>query len=208
MSRALSPSSGQPYGLARVCRIWRVARASVYRHRKPQPDRQRRGPVGPLPDPELTAEIRAVLAASPFHGEGHRKVWARLRMKGIRTSLRRVLRLMREHDLLAPSRTGSPRGPRNHDGTIIPETIDTLWGTDMTTAWTSRRTRRRVRGGGSPQCRVRRHSCQSPGHAFRGSRAAAPGCARALRRLCQRDCFRPVGPARPRQPVHVAGIPG
>ena len=136
MSRALSPSSGQPYGLARVCRIWRVARASVYRHRQPQPDRQRRGPVGPLPDPELTAEIRTVLAASPFHGEGHRKVWARLRMKGIRTSLRRVLRLMREHDLLAPSRTGPPRGPRNHDGTIIPETIDTLWGTDMTTAWT------------------------------------------------------------------------
>ena len=45
-------------------------------------------------------------------------------MKGIRTSLRRVLRLMREHDLLAPSRTGSPRGPRNHDGTIIPDTID------------------------------------------------------------------------------------
>ena len=137
MSRALSPSSGQPYGLARVCRIWRVARASVYRHRKPQPDRQRRGPVGPLSDLELTAEIRSVLAASPFHGEGHRKVWARLRLKGIRTSLRRVLRLMREHDLLAPSRTGPPRGPRNHDGTIIPATIDTLWGTDMTTAWTS-----------------------------------------------------------------------
>jgi putative transposase len=50
--------------------------------------------------------------------------------------MRRVLRLMREHDLLAPSRTGSPRGPRNHDGTTIPQTINTLWGTDMTTAWT------------------------------------------------------------------------
>ena len=48
--------------------------------------------------------IRAVLAASPFHGEGHRKVWARLRHAGTRTSLRRVLRLMREHDLLAPGR--------------------------------------------------------------------------------------------------------
>jgi len=42
MSRTISPSSRKPYDLARVCRIWRVARASVYRHRKPQPDRQRR----------------------------------------------------------------------------------------------------------------------------------------------------------------------
>ena len=81
MSRAVSPSSGKPYGLARVCRVWRVARATVYRHRQPQPDRPRRGPVGPMPDPALIAAIRAVLAASPFHGEGHRKVWARLRMR-------------------------------------------------------------------------------------------------------------------------------
>src|SRR5688500_6672829 len=136
MSRALSPSNGQPYGLARVCRIWRVARTSVYRHLRPQPDRQRRGPVGPLPDLELTAEIRTVLAARPFHGAGHRKVWARLRMKCIRTALRPVMLLMGEHVLLAPSRTGPPRGPRNHDGTIIPAAIDTLWGTDMTTART------------------------------------------------------------------------
>ena len=137
MSRTVSPSSGTSYGLARVCRIWRMARTTLYRHRQPPLARQRRGPIGPLPDPMLTAEIRAILATSPFHGEGHRKVWARLRMMGIRTSLRRVLRLMREHGLLAPSRTGAPRGPRNHDGTIIPETIDTLWGTDMTTAWTA-----------------------------------------------------------------------
>jgi len=77
-----------------------------------------------------------VLAASPFHGEGHRKVWARLRHAGVRTSKRRVLRLMRVHGLLAPTRVGSPRGPRNHDGTIIPETVDAMWGTDLTTTWT------------------------------------------------------------------------
>src|SRR3954469_24364338 len=38
--------------------------------------------------------------------------------------------------LLAPSRVGAPRGPRNHDGTIIPDTVDTMWGTDLTTTIT------------------------------------------------------------------------
>src|SRR4051794_11505066 len=78
---------------------------------RPEPSR-RLGPVGAMPDPALLEAIRAVLGASPFHGEGHRKVWARLRVAGVRTSNRRVLRLMREHDLLAPSRAGAPRGPR------------------------------------------------------------------------------------------------
>ena len=63
-------------------------------------------------------------------------IWARLRHAGVRTSRRRVLRLMGENDLLAPSRTGSPRGPRSHDGTIIPEAVDVMWGADLTTTWT------------------------------------------------------------------------
>ena len=138
MSRASSPGIGKPYGLARVCRVWRAARSTVYRHRAPPREvpPRRPGPVGPMPDADLVAAIRAVLAASPFHGEGHRKVWARLRHAGVRTSKRRVLRLMGAHGLLAPARVGSPRGPRNHDGTIIPGSVDTLWGTDLTTTWT------------------------------------------------------------------------
>jgi putative transposase len=134
MSRAVSPVSGRPYGVAAVCRVWQLARSTLYRHRAPAPSTppRRPGPWGPMPDADLLEAIRAVLAASAFHGEGHRKVWARLRHGGTRTSRRRVLRLMREHDLLAPSRSGAPRGPRSHDGTIIPETIDTMWGTDLT----------------------------------------------------------------------------
>ena len=89
-----------------------------------------------MSDTALLAAIRAVLAGSPFHGEGHRKIWARLRVAGVRTSKRRVLRLTRENDLLAPSRVGSPRGPRSHDGTIIPEAVDMMWGTDLTTTIT------------------------------------------------------------------------
>ena len=45
-------------------------------------------------------------------------------MSGVYTSRRRVLRLMAEHGLLAPSRVGSPRGPRNRYRTIIPDAVD------------------------------------------------------------------------------------
>jgi putative transposase len=168
MSRTVSPSSGRPYGLARVCRVWRASRASVYRHLSSRPEPPRRpGPVGPMPDAALVDAIRAVLTASPFHGEGHRKVWARLRVAGVRTSKRRVLRLMRENNLLAPSRVGAPRGPRTHDGTIIPETVDTMWGT--VGHGPDHDHHRRGTGCGVRRCRSRLsrvcgHPCRAPGH--------------------------------------------
>src|SRR5690606_9820375 len=67
---------------------------------------------------------------------GHRKAWARLRGKGIRTSKRRVLRIMRENGLLAPARPSRVLGPRVHDGTIITDAPDQLWGTDATSVQT------------------------------------------------------------------------
>src|SRR4051812_45481999 len=138
MSRTASPRSGMLYGLARVCRVWRTARATVYRHRCPAPadPARRRGPAGPMPDAALVEAIRAILSASPFHGEGHRKLWARLRMAGVRTSKRRLLRLMCHQGLLPPWRLGWPRGQRNPAGTIIPDRIDDMWGTDLTAPWT------------------------------------------------------------------------
>jgi len=140
MSAVISISTGRCYGVARVCRVWAVARAGVYRRRQtadaPSAPCRRPGPSGPMPDADLVEAIRGVLTASPFHGEGYRKVWARLRHAGLRTSKERVRRLMRENGLSASARTGAPRGPRHHDGTIIPETVDTMWGTDMTAAFT------------------------------------------------------------------------
>ncbi len=88
------------------------------------------------PDAARLATIRTVLADSPFPGKGHREVWARPRLCGVRSSKRRVLRLMRENHLLARSRAGAPRRPRSHDGSIIPDTVDTMWGTDRTTTIT------------------------------------------------------------------------
>ena len=140
MSNRFSISARQAYGIARVCRVWGLSRASYYRHTVPAPEvanlRKRPGPVGAMPDGDLVSAIIQLIEDSPFHGEGYRKMWARLRHKSIFTSQERVRRLMREHNLSAWLGQGTPRGSKAHDGTIIPETIDTMWGTDMTTTVT------------------------------------------------------------------------
>ena len=127
MSRRVSPSMDRSYGVLRVTRVWGTSRATLYRHRG-QPDtpppRRRSGPLGPLPDEGLVEAIRELLGGQPVsHGEGHRKVWARLRFAGIRTSKRRVLRLMREHRLLR-AEPGRAAPARSHDGTIRPARVD------------------------------------------------------------------------------------
>jgi putative transposase len=92
----------------------------------------KRGPKPKVPDADLLAAIRTDLAASPFTGEGSRKVWARLRiLRDIRASRTRVLRLMREHGLLSPHRR--PQGkPQLHDGRITTDQPNEMWGTDGT----------------------------------------------------------------------------
>jgi len=140
MSQTCSPSTQRRYGLARVCRVWELARSTVYldqaRRTGPIAVPRKRGPKPRWSDGELLDAIRAVLEASPFLGEGHRKVWARLRWQGVRTSKARVLRLMREAKLLAPTRAGHAHGPTAHDGTITTEQPDVMWGVDATSCLT------------------------------------------------------------------------
>lgn len=139
MSTATSTSTRKTYGLQRVCRVWRLLRSTVYEQRRrdvippdQRPTPRQRGPVGACTDEELVEHIRRVLRESPFHGEGYRKVWAKLRFEGVRTSQERVCRLMKQHGLQAPRRVGHPHGPKAHDGTIITDHPDEMWGTDLT----------------------------------------------------------------------------
>jgi putative transposase len=130
--------------VARVCRVAGVSRSAACEQRRrrsssgPSAPRARRrpGPVGAMADHALLVAIRRELAASPFVGEGHKKITARLRLRGICTSRKRVLRLMREAGLLAPTPTVRKRSRRLHEGRITTDAPDELWATDPTEAWT------------------------------------------------------------------------
>jgi putative transposase len=123
--------------VAVVCRVLGAPRSSVYARRGRSGMPARPGPATTISDTDLLGLIRQVLHASPFAGEGYRKVRARLRREhGVRVSGKRVLRLLRAHGLLAPQRVRGRRKPRPHDGTIIPDGPNLRWGTDATMAWT------------------------------------------------------------------------
>jgi putative transposase len=137
-------SASLPAPLKTVCRVAGVSRSAAQEQRRRRrvsaaevPARRRPGPVGALPDSELLVEIRRDLEEPPFVGEGHRRVWARLRRRrGIRTGRKRLLRLAREAGLLAPTPQVRRRTVRLHEGTITVAVPDTLWATDATEAWT------------------------------------------------------------------------
>ena len=137
LSTEISPETKRPYGVQRVCLAWDQARSSFYvrKQRRDEPDAetpQKPGPKTALSDEALLWKIQEDLAASPFKGEGHRKVWARLRViQGILASPKRVCRLMREANLLSPHRR--PRGESHkHDGTIGTDAPNVMWGADGT----------------------------------------------------------------------------
>ena len=117
MSATLSEATGRPYGIQRVCQAWERSRSALYarqtreqqRHKGEEP--ARRGPTPTVSDATLLEAIQADLDRSPFQGEGHRKVHARLRiLDGIRVARTRVLRVMRRTS--CSPRTAAARAPR------------------------------------------------------------------------------------------------
>lgn len=92
----------------------------------------RRGPKPSISDDLLLEAIRQDIDASPFVGEGYRKVWRRLRRRKdnpVSVSRKRVLRVMREAKLLSPHRLPRRLG-EVHDGHIITDAPNLMWGTD------------------------------------------------------------------------------
>jgi putative transposase len=89
--------------VAVVCRVLGAPRSSVYARRVRAGGGGRPGPATSISDDQLLRLIRQVLDASPFAGEGYRKIRARLRREhGVQVSGKRVLRLLRQEGWLAP----------------------------------------------------------------------------------------------------------
>ena len=210
MSQTVSPSAGRPYGLARTCRALEVARSTVYAARA------RRAPAADPPEarPEDGVDGRRADGAHPPE-PGRVAVPGR----GLPQGLGAPAAGRRPHQqsarpaaharggLLAPTRAGTPHGPRR------------------TTGPSSRNARRDVgnrrhllphrRGHGHHlprgrplHRRVRGHPRRPRRHAVRGAGAAAPGSAPALRRPTRPAPRRPGPAARPRQPLHERPVPG
>ena len=138
MSRDRLASTCRVYGQARVLKALGLPRLTFYQQRRRQLAPRvpaKRGPKTGYSDEQLLAEIRRSIQESPSHGEGHRKFCARLRLRQLRTSMRRVLRLIRENNLLALQRPQLIELKRD-DCVILAEGPNRIWGIDRTASFT------------------------------------------------------------------------
>lgn len=150
MSNSISEETGKPYGVELTCLLGGFPRSSYYSRKAALkstgdvsgrtegllPIHGKRGPKTIIGDQDLLALIRNDIESSPFIGEGHRKVHARLKIKGIHVGRNRVLRIMRVYNLLSPHRRPVVKA-NQHDGTIVTQSPGEIWATDGTNILTT-----------------------------------------------------------------------
>jgi len=114
------------YPLSAVARAARISRQALYRTPKPRRSPQRRPPADPV-------EPAIVEFAKENQIDGYRMVTAFLRRKlGVAVNRKRVLRVMRERELIQRRR---PLERRKRPGFFRVERPRQLWQLDMTSVW-------------------------------------------------------------------------
>jgi len=71
------------------------------------------------------------LVAPYFSGEGYKKLKVRLESQGVKVGKERLLRLLKENDLLAHQRYNPNGSSRSHNGKIITEQADQMYACDI-----------------------------------------------------------------------------
>ncbi len=129
---ACDPNTGKRYPVRMILRVIDYSSSSYYGHNANEM-RTKPGPKGLISDDELVEKIKETIKQIPFHGTGYKKIHARLnqklREKGISVGKNRVFWLMQSENLLnrAPGGSGSSR---IHDGSLVTDAPDVMWGTD------------------------------------------------------------------------------
>lgn len=135
-----SPGTGKKYGTTMILDAFGIPRSTFYDSIKimEPKEHEKRGPKTKQSDEEIAKMARKALNESPFSGEGHRKVRAMLAIQGIHVGKNRILRIMRENKLLAPTRN-CRKGTKNvHNGKITTSTPNECWGGDITEVMTDK----------------------------------------------------------------------
>ncbi len=110
-----------------------VARSQLAaRLKQPAPEPQSRY-RRPLNDVALVEQIKQAVGALPSYG--YRRVWGLLRRQHEQQALppvnvKRVYRVMRDHDLLLERRRKQPGVARRHEGRVAVDTSNTRWCSD------------------------------------------------------------------------------
>ena len=134
-----SSSTGESYPMQLILRVVGMSRSSWYGKYRIKSNPGKRGKKPQISDSEALERIRAVIASISFIGEGYKKVHSRLRKQGITVSKDRVLKLMRENDLLSPYRHQRAVVRKNeHKGHIVTSCPNRMWATDGKKFFTQR----------------------------------------------------------------------
>ena len=92
---------------------------------------RRRGPKPNHSDERIATRAHRAIVDAPFRSEGCLKIRQRLWDESITVCKRRLRRILREEGLRG--RHSPPRRPdRAHNGRIVTDRVDAMWGTDMT----------------------------------------------------------------------------
>ncbi|TPG89794.1 IS3 family transposase [Pseudomonas caspiana] len=123
-------AGGRPVKLVSECLGVARSQLTVRIKQSVSPKVRRRRPVD---DADLVVEIQQQVSELPSYG--YRRVWGLLRRAREKRSLpainvKRVYRVMRDHNLLLERRIKQPGVPRRHEGRIAVETSDTRWCSD------------------------------------------------------------------------------
>jgi putative transposase len=118
------------FPMNRILAVAGLTSAAYYRKKTAGKEKARRGPKPRICDEDLLVEIRAEILTSTFMDEGYKKIWKRLRKRGIKAAAERVNQLMRDNHLLSTVRPKPERKVNEHTGTIKTEVPNRMWGTD------------------------------------------------------------------------------